>query len=52
MGSIQKATKQGRAEGEKLPLLPADILRLLDILARIEIRRQTRQQLANKEKAS
>ena len=33
------------------PVSP-DILRLLDLLARIEIRRQTRQQLVNKEKAS
>lgn len=33
-------------------IVSPDILRLLDLLARIEIRRQTRQQLANKEKAS
>jgi hypothetical protein len=33
-------------------IVSPDILRLLDLLARIEIRRQTRRRLANKEKAS
>lgn len=49
--SIQKVVTQEQTEEEKCSLSP-DILRLLGILARIEIRRQARQRLADREKAS
>ncbi|HEU5374678.1 MAG TPA: hypothetical protein VFV38_04490 [Ktedonobacteraceae bacterium] len=52
IGILETPLGDRQLPGQANSIVSPDILRLLDLLARIEIRRQTRQQLADKEKAS